>query len=119
MKKVDFYLRLNIIFIFIFANIWDFALNRSFFNGMVIALLMFGPAVFFWFVGNLRSMAVLTLYSIFEFIVMLVFVAEGLELGGKATILKAIFWLPYLVLAGFNSFWALGIYTKKKGQKSF
>lgn len=114
MKKTNFYLKVNLIYILIASSVWDFALNRSFFNGMVIALLMFGPVCFFWLVSNIRAIALLILLSIFEFIVMLVFVGEGFELGGLETTKKAIFWVPYLVLAGFNCYWGLGIYSKKR-----
>mgnify|MGYP001583822142 CR=1 FL=1 len=111
-----FYLQVNLLFILILSNIWDFALNRSFFNGMVIGFLMFGPTSFFWLVGNIRAVSLLTLLSIFEFMVMVVFVAEGFELGGVETTRKALFWVPYLVLAGVNCYWGLSIYSTRKGR---
>lgn len=106
--------KVNLLFIFVFLNVWDFAVNRTFFNGMAIGIIMFGPSVFFWFIGNLRAIVLLTLISIFEFMVMLVFVLEGFELGGTATTLKSIFWVPYLIMAGANGFIGLKIYSEYK-----
>ena len=74
--------KLNLFFIFIFLNIWDFSINKIFFNGMLIGFAMFIPSAFLWFVANLRAIALMTLISIFEFMVMLVFVLEGFQLGG-------------------------------------
>jgi len=50
-------------------------------------------------------------------VVMLVFVAEGFELGGVATTLKSIFWLPYLLMAGANGFWGLKIYSEHREER--
>ena len=109
------YVKVNLLFIFVFLNIWDFVVNRVFFNGMVLGVLMFGPTAFLWLIGTLRAIALIILVSIFEFMVMLIFIAEGFELGGVGSTLKSIFWLPYLILAGLNSFWGLKIYSEKKG----
>ena len=111
------YVKVNLLFIFIFLNIWDFAVNKTFFNGMVLGVLMFIPAIFLWIVGTVRAAALITLISIFEFVVMAIFIAEGFELGGIGSTLKSIFWLPYLVMAGFNSFWGLKIYSKYRERK--
>ena len=104
--------KINLFFIFIFLNIWDFLVSREFFNGMILGLAMFGPSVFLWFVGTVRAAALVTLISIFEFGVMTVFVLEGFELGGAATSLKSIFWVPYLLMAAVNGFWGLKIYSE-------
>lgn len=111
------YLKINLIFIFIFLNIWDFAVSREFINAMLIGAIMFGPAAFLWVVGTLRAISLMTLLSIFEFVVMLVFIAEGFELGGAATTLKSIFWLPYLLMAAVNAFWGLRIYSEYREKK--
>jgi len=111
--------KINLFFIFIFLNIWDYATSRQFFNAMFIGLFMFGPATFLWLVGNARAAALITLISIFEFMMIAVFVFEGFELGGVATTLKSLFWVPFLALAGINSFFGLKIYSehrKKKGR---
>src|SRR3990167_9208715 len=110
--------KLNLFFIFVFLNIWDFVVNRAFFNGMVFGMVMFLPSSFFWYIGNLRAIVLLTLISIFEFVVMLVFVLEGLELGGAATGVKSLFWFPYLVMAGVNAFLGLKIYSEVKEKKA-
>ena len=73
--------KINLLFIIIFLNIWDFAVSREFLNGMVLGIVMFGPAVFLWLVGTLRATVLLTLISIFEFAMILIFVLEGFELG--------------------------------------
>ena len=111
-KREKNYVKINLIFIFIFLNIWDFAVNRVFFNGMVLGILMFGPAAFLWLIGTFRAIALIILISFFEFMVMLIFIAEGFELGGFD--LKSLFWLPYLVTSGLNSFWGLKIYSQYK-----
>lgn len=109
--------KLNLLFIFIFLNIWDFALNRTFFNGMLLGAIMFGPIVLLWFIGTIRSVVLLTLISIFEFVMMMSFIFEGVELSGLNLTLKSIFWLPFLLTAGLNGFWGLRIYAKHRDQK--
>jgi len=111
------YVKVNLLFIFVFLNIWDFVVNRVFFNGMVLGVLMFGPTAFLWLIGTLRAIALIILVSIFEFMVMLIFIAEGFELGGVGSTLKSIFWLPYLILAGLNSFWGLKIYSRSEANR--
>ena len=49
--------KINLFFIFIFLNLWDYLISREFFNGMILGLVMFGPAVFLWFVGTVRAAA--------------------------------------------------------------
>jgi len=110
--------KINLFFIFIFLNIWDFVLNRGFLNAMVYGVLMFGPAVFLWFVGTVRAAALVTLISIFEFAMILIFVLEGFELGGTATTLKSVFWIPYLLMAAINGFWGLKIYSEARERKA-
>lgn len=114
MKTYGRLAKINLLFIFVFLNIWDFVINRAFFNGMIIGILMFSPSVFFWYIGNLRAVVLLTLISIFEFTVILVFVLEGFELGGAQTSLKSIFWVPYLVMSGVNGFLGLKIYSEAR-----
>lgn len=117
MKLEKNLVKINLLFIFIFLNIWDFILNRIFFNGMVLGILMFSPAAFLWYIGKFRAVALLTLLSIFEFTVMLVFVLEGFELGGSATGVKSLFWMPYLAMAGINGFLGLKIYSEVRERK--
>lgn len=110
-------LRANLVFIFIFLNIWDFVIDRHFLSAMPIGILMFGPAVFLWLVATVRAAALITLISIFEFMMIAVFVVEGFELGGTATTLKSLFWVPFLVIAGVNSYWGLKIYSEYREKK--
>ncbi len=107
-------LKLNLLFIFIFLNIWDFLVSREFFNAMALGIVMFGPATLLWLVATVRAAALVTLISIFEFMMLAVFVVEGFELGGAATTLKSLFWIPYLLMAGVNSFWGLKIYSESR-----
>lgn len=116
-ERENNYIKINLLFILIFLNIWDFAVSREVINAMLIGTVMFGPATFLWVVGTLRAISMLTLISIFEFVVMLVFIAEGFELGGAATTLKSIFWLPYLLMAAVNAFWGLRIYSEHREKK--
>ena len=109
--------KINLLFIFIFLNIWDFAIGRQFLNAMIIGLLMFGLPAFLWIIGTVRAAAAVTLVSILEFMMLAVFVAEGFELGGAATTLKSIFWIPYIVLASINAFWGLKIYSEYREKK--
>ena len=109
--------KLNLIFVFIFLNIWDFAVNRDFFNGMILGLLMFSPAIFLWFIGTVRAAALITLISTLEFLVLAVFLFQGLELSGFRGFLESSFWLPYLIVAGINGFFGLKIYSEYREQK--
>ena len=110
-------IKINLIFIFILLNIWDFAISRGFLNGMILGILMFGPAVFLWFIGTFRAIALITLIYIFEFMVMLVFVLQGFELGGAANTLKSLYWTPFLIMAGVNTYWGLKIYSEHREKK--
>lgn len=112
------FVKINFLFILIFLNIWDFLLTGAFFNAMVMGLVLFGPVAALWFWGVFRAVVVLTLVSILEFTLMAIFLVEGLELGGLASTLKSLFWLPYLVMAGLNGFWGLSIYYKYRESKS-
>ena len=109
--------KLNLIFVFIFLNIWDFAVNRDFFNGMILGILMFSPAVFLWLIGTVRAAALITLISTLEFLVLAVFLFQGLELSGFGGFLESSFWLPYLIVAGINGFFGLKIYSEYREQK--
>lgn len=109
--------QINLLFIFVFLVIWDFVNNKQLFNAATLGIVMFGPAAFLWFVGTLRAVALVVLASFFEFMVMLVFIAEGFELAGFESTLKSIFWIPYLFLAAINGFWGLKIYSEYKENK--
>ena len=109
--------KVNLVFIVIFLNIWDFVVNREFLNGMVLGILMFGPAAFFWVVDSIRATALVTLISILEFIMLLILVIEGFEISGTGAGVKSIFWVPYLLMAGTNGFWGLKIYSEYRERK--
>lgn len=107
----------NLVFIFVFLNVWDFVVNRGFFNAMVFGVLLFSPAVFLWFIGNFRAVVLVTLISIFEFTMMFVFILEGLELSGLKLTGKTIFWAPYLAISGTNLVWGLRKYALEKKKR--
>ena len=109
--------KVNLVFIFIFLNIWDFAVSRGFLNGMILGIVMFAPAAFLWFVGTFRAIALVTLISIFEFMMILVFVLQGFELGGASSTLKSVYWIPFLAMAGVNMYWGLKIYSENRDKK--
>jgi len=108
------YLWLNVIFIFGFLNVWDYVINGTFFNGMIMGIVMFGPIAFLWFLKRFRATVLVTLISLFEFMAMIVFVWEGFALSGVGYSSKSVFWIVYLVAAGVNLYWGLLIYSKEK-----
>jgi len=109
--------QINLLFFLIFLVVWDFLNNKQFFNAATLGIVMFGPAAFLWFVGTIRAIALIVLVSFFEFMVMLIFIAEGFELAGLDSTLKSIFWIPYLAMAGVNGFWGLKIYSRHRENK--
>lgn len=122
MSKLQFFskqkiLRTNLLFIFIFLNIWEFILAREIFNGMILGIVIFGPVAFLWFMKTLRAAMLATAVSIFEAVILAVFVIEGFEFGGAAATLKSLFWVPYLAMAAVNMMVGLMIYGDFKAKK--
>lgn len=114
-KKKESILRFNLIFIFIFLNIWDYAISRQLFNAMILGIVMFAPLTFLWSIKSFKISMLATLYAIFLSSTLAVFFVEGYE-AGTGWILKISFWLPYLVVAIVNAFWGLQIYSKHKAK---
>ena len=112
------FVQINLLFIFVFLVIWDWANNKQFLNAMTLGAVIFGPLAFLWFIGTFRAITLVVLVSIFEFMILVVFIAEGFELAGLDSTLKSIFWIPYLAMAGVNGFWGLKIYSGIK-EKNF
>lgn len=110
-------LNLNLIFVFIFLNIWEFVLSREIFNGMILGIVIFGPVAFLWFLKRIRASMLVTFISIFEVTILAVFVIEGFEFGGAAATIKSLFWVPYLVMALVNTTYGLKIYGNYKAKK--
>lgn len=113
MKASRNILKFNLIFIFIFLNIWDFAISREFINGMVFGLVMFGPVALLWLISTTKAIALLTLISLFEFTLLAVILVEGFELAHAITS-KSLFWAPYFLMASINGFWGLKIYSEHR-----
>lgn len=107
----------NILFIFVFLNIWEFIVARDLFNGMIFGLTMFGPIAFLWRLANLRASMIATFISIFEVTVLSVFVIEGFEFGGASAALKSFYWVPYLGMATVNMVVGLRIYAELRATK--
>lgn len=118
MKFHKFFFWANLIFVFIFLNIWDFVAARQFLNGMIIGVILFSPAVFLWFVSTIRAIVVLTLLSLIEFVILLILVLEGLQFGVVGPNLRSLFLVPYLVMAALNGFWGLSIYSEYRESPS-
>lgn len=110
-------LKINLFFVFVFLNVWDFIISREILNAMALGFIMFSPAMLLWLVGSLRAVVLLTIISLFELMVMVIFILEGLQLGGIDTTIKSIFWLPYLVMVATNGFSGLKIYSEVKEKK--
>lgn len=105
--------KLNLAFVLVGLNVWDWVTSKELFNAMILGLLMFGLVMVLWVVGSFRAVVLATLISIFEFVILAVFILEGFEVGGASYTLKSIFWLPYLLMAATNAFWGLKIYAKR------
>lgn len=105
--------KFNLIFVFVFLNIWDFIISRQLFNAMVLGVVMFGPVIFLWSVKSFKVSMLATLYSISLSSILTVFFVEGYE-AGAGWFLKIIFWFPYLIVGFINAFWGLRIYSKHK-----
>ena len=113
LSKTRWILHVNLLFVLVFLNIWDFVTSKEIFNAMALGIFLFGIPALLWFICSFRAAMLNTLISIFEFTILLVFVLESFELGGAMTgASKSLFWLPYLLLAAFNAFWGLRIYAK-------
>lgn len=114
-KKKGSIFKFNLIFVFIFLNMWDFVISRQLFNAMVLGIVMFAPVTFLWAIRSFKASMLATLYAIFLSSTLAVFFIEGYE-AGPGWILKISFWLPYLVVAIVNAFWGLKIYSKHKAK---
>lgn len=111
-------LKTNLLFVFVFLNIWEFIISRELFNGMIFGFLMFGPVAFLWFMKTLRASMLATFLSIFEVTILSVFVIEGFEFGGALAAVKSIYWLPYLAMATVNMVVGLKIYADFKERRT-
>lgn len=115
LSKTNWLLHVNLLFVLVFLNVWDFVTSREIFNAMALGIFLFAIPALLWFIGTFRAVMLNTLISIFEFTVLLVFVLESFELGGATTgASKSVFWFPYVLLAAFNAIWGLRIYAKNR-----
>lgn len=112
--KIDI-VRFNLIFVFIFLNIWDIIISRQLFNAMVLGVVMLAPVTILWTIKSFKASMLATLYAIFLSAVLSVFFVEGFE-PGTGWFIKISFWLPYLAVSAINAFWGLRIYSKYKSK---
>ena len=102
----------NLLFIFVFLNLWDLAISHRIFNAMAIGVFIFsGPAVL-WLIGKLWAIAIVTLVSFMEVLIIAVMLLQGIQISGADITLKTIFFAPFLVMACINMVLGLRFYTK-------
>lgn len=115
LNKTHWILQINLLFVLVFLNIWDYVISKELFNAMILGLIIFGVPMILWFWGSFRAVMFNTLVSILESVVLVVFIMQSFELAGFSTgVSKTLFWFPYLMLAIFNALWGLRIYSKNK-----
>ena len=108
-------MQVNLLFVLVFLNIWDYVTSKELFNAMVLGIFIFGIPMILWFWGSFRAVMLNTLVSILESVILVVFILQSFELAGFSTgVSKSFFWFPYLLLAIFNALWGLRIYSKNK-----
>lgn len=112
--KLDI-VRINLIFVFVFLNIWDVIISRQLFNAMVLGIVMLAPVTILWSIKSFKASMLATMYAIFLSSVLTVFFVEGYE-PGTGWFIKMSFWLPYLAVMVINAFWGLRIYSKYKSK---
>lgn len=115
LSKTHWILQINLLFVLVFLNIWDYVTSKELFNAMVLGFFVFGVPMILWFWGSFRAVMLNTLVSILESVILVVFIMQSFELAGFSTgVSKSLFWFPYLLLAIFNAVWGLRIYSKNK-----
>ena len=108
-------MQVNLLFVLVFLNIWDYVISKELFNAMILGIIIFGIPMILWFWGSFRAVMLDTLVSILESVILVVFVMQSFELAGFSTgVSKSLFWFPYLLLAIFNALWGLRIYSRNK-----
>jgi hypothetical protein len=117
LNKTHWILQVNLVFVLVFLNIWDYVISRELFNAMILGIFIFGIPMVLWFWGSFRAVMLCTLVSILESVILVVFIMQAFELAGFSTgVSKSLFWFPYLLLAIFNALWGLRIYSKNKNK---
>jgi len=115
LNKTHWILQVNLLFVLVFLNIWDYVISKELFNAMILGIIIFGIPMILWFWGSFRAVMLDTLVSILESVILVVFVMQSFELAGFSTgVSKSLFWFPYLLLAIFNALWGLRIYSRNK-----
>lgn len=102
----------NLLFIFVFLNIWDFAVSRKIFNAMPIGIIIFSVPAILWLVGKMWSIAMLTLISVVQFLIIGVLLLQGIQISGAGITTKTFFFLPFLAMTVLNMVWGLKFYGK-------
>ncbi len=109
---------LNLLFVFIFLNVWDLLISHKIFNAMAMGMFIFAPSLILWIFGKTWSVALVTLVSLIQFIILGVLILQGMQISGTDITLKTVFFAPFLLMAGVNMILGLSIYTKKVEAKT-
>lgn len=116
-NRQNWVFKLNVLFVFVFLNIWDYVTSGEVINGMVLGIFMFAVPTALWLIRDFRVAMLNTFISIIEFTMLFIFMMQSFEIGGAMNgAYKSLFWLPYLLLAGFNAYCGLRIYSKNKAK---
>lgn len=108
----------NLLFVFVFLNAWDLAISHKIFNSMAIGVFLFSAPAVLWLVSKRWSIALLTLISFVQFVMILVLLLQGIEVSGFGITSKTIFFMPFLLMNVLNMVWGLKFYYGKVGVKT-
>jgi len=117
-KKPKDIVIVNVLFVIVFLNAWDIAISHKIFNSMAIGIFLFSPPAILWLVSKIWSIALLTLISFVQFIMISVLLLQGIEVSGIGITSKTIFFTPFLVMNILNMVWGLKFYTNFKTRKA-
>lgn len=107
----------NLLFVLIFLNVWDLVISHKIFNSMAIGIFLFSAPALLWLVSKIWSIALLTLISFVQLVMISVLLLQGIEVSGLGITSKTIFFTPFLAMNGLNMVWGLKFYTNFKTGK--
>lgn len=108
----------NLLFVFVFLNVWDLVISHKIFNSMAIGVFLFSVPAFLWLVSKIWSVALLTLISFVQFVIIAVLLLQGIEVSGFGITSKTVFFTPFLLMNALNMIWGLKFYYGKSGVKT-
>src|SRR3989344_7623198 len=101
----------NLLFVIVFLNAWDILISHKIFNSMAIGIFLFSAPAILWLAAKIWSIALLTLISFVQFIMISVLLLQGIEVSGVGITSKTIFFTPFLLMNALNMIWGLKFYT--------